>query len=229
MANYTVQELALVEAPYLFGPLVNWALLGCLSLQVYTYSVSGSRDARPLKALVYGIYLLDVAQTAIATYCAWVQLILGPRGFGDVDDFIWPISVLVLFVGLASFVVQCFFAWRIWVLKNTPLMHKVVICIFVLAFVQFSGSVASASLTFIATKLQASQVPIVGGSLAPGALPAHSSAVSRAQIWLAAGFLCVTARVRKRKPEVGNERESSETWRRARERTEREKRGESKK
>ncbi|KII88017.1 hypothetical protein PLICRDRAFT_42607 [Plicaturopsis crispa FD-325 SS-3] len=172
VTHYTVQELALVEAPYLFGPLVNWALLGCLSLQVYTYSISSSRDRRGLKLLVYGVYLLDVAQTAFATYCAWVQLILGPHGFGSVEELIWAVSVLILFAGIVSFVVQCFFARRIWILKNTPAMHVVAVCIFVLAVVQCIFALASASLTFETAKLKANQT------------------VEVPMIWLASSFLC---------------------------------------
>ncbi|KII85296.1 hypothetical protein PLICRDRAFT_338626 [Plicaturopsis crispa FD-325 SS-3] len=45
------RNLALELAPYLVGALLNWGLLGCLSVQVYLYTLSNGSDKWGLKTL----------------------------------------------------------------------------------------------------------------------------------------------------------------------------------
>ncbi|KII88013.1 hypothetical protein PLICRDRAFT_176753 [Plicaturopsis crispa FD-325 SS-3] len=172
--NPTKAQLALDAGPYLLGTGVNWALLGCLSVQwlLDLYSLSNARDTRALKALVYTVYFVDIVQTAISTYCAWVQLIFKPYGYGDVLDDNWSNTTLSLYAGTVSFTVQCFFAWRIWVLQNTPIMRKLVICIVILAVVQCGAAL------------------VVTGQFTARKVPEQDQWVEPAIIWLIASLLC---------------------------------------
>ncbi|KII85308.1 hypothetical protein PLICRDRAFT_701456 [Plicaturopsis crispa FD-325 SS-3] len=138
----TRTDLALLLAPYLLGVLFNWALLGCLSVQMYLYSLSNVDDGWGLKSLVYGVYALDILQTAFATYNAWMQLVWSPGGFETAFEFAWSIGGVEIIAGIISCTVQCFFARRIWILKRTRIMHGIVLCITVLAFLQCSSSIA---------------------------------------------------------------------------------------
>ncbi|KII88016.1 hypothetical protein PLICRDRAFT_176755 [Plicaturopsis crispa FD-325 SS-3] len=168
----TKGQLALDAGPYLLGTGVNWALLGCLSVQVYLYSLSSTSDRRAVKVLVYAVYLVDIIQTVIATYCAWVQLIYKPYGYGDVLEYDWSNVTLSLFAGTVSFTVQCFFAWRIWVLQDTGIMRKLVVCIVMLAVVQCSGAIAVSCQFFIDREFKRDQ------------------AIEPSVIWLGASLLC---------------------------------------
>ncbi|KAF8999132.1 hypothetical protein BDQ17DRAFT_765489 [Cyathus striatus] len=51
----------------LIGYLINWGLLGLLTSQVYTYYMGFPNDRRRLKLFVYSLYLIELAQTIMAT------------------------------------------------------------------------------------------------------------------------------------------------------------------
>ncbi|KII85309.1 hypothetical protein PLICRDRAFT_701457 [Plicaturopsis crispa FD-325 SS-3] len=172
-SNVSRESLALTLAPYLLGALLNWALLGCLSVQVYIYSLSSSSDGRGLKTLVYGVYTLDVFQTAFATYNAWMQLIWALGNFETLLDYIWSLSAVQILAGILSCTVQCFFARRIWILKHTAMMRRIVVCIVVLAFLQCFGVIA-----FTALRVDTDIKPVFAQQMvAP-------------MIWLAGSFIC---------------------------------------
>ncbi|KAJ7168901.1 hypothetical protein C8R46DRAFT_1268526 [Mycena filopes] len=106
--------------PRLLGLLFNWGLLGVLTAQVYIYHVSFPKDKAGLKALVYGIYLLDWAQTCSATYDAF-QCIIGAT-------------------------VQIFYGWRIWIFSKSKVVFGV-ICL--LALLQLGGGIAASYYLFM--------------------------------------------------------------------------------
>ncbi|PFH47410.1 hypothetical protein AMATHDRAFT_152074, partial [Amanita thiersii Skay4041] len=105
----------------------NWALLGTLVLQVYLYQVSFPKDSLCIKSLVYGVFLLDLAQTACATHWAWHLLLIH---WGDSSVFkytYWSMttSLVLITIGklrtrfsreftdilVVTMAVQLFFAW----------------------------------------------------------------------------------------------------------------------
>lgn len=72
-------------------------------------------------ASVYGLYILETAQTALSTGDAvrWFA-----SGFGNMIDLSKPFFSAIdapIMDGIIAFVVQLFFCWRIWVLgKSWP-------------------------------------------------------------------------------------------------------------
>ncbi|KAJ4488078.1 hypothetical protein J3R30DRAFT_3433109 [Lentinula aciculospora] len=97
-------------------------LFGCSSVQVYLYYLNFPKDSRKLKTLVYGLYILDFAQTLLVT--AFVFRMLG-SGWGNLDTLesvglSW--IALPFFNAVSGTTVQCFYAWRIYILsKSIPL------------------------------------------------------------------------------------------------------------
>ncbi|KII88054.1 hypothetical protein PLICRDRAFT_657972 [Plicaturopsis crispa FD-325 SS-3] len=173
MSNPGKGELALVQAPLLLGSVLDWALLGCLTMQIYTYSISNINDGRGVKALVCAVCLIDIVQTGISTYGAWSELIWRPYGLVTVDSFLSSYGGMSIFAGIVSFMVQCFFARRIWVLRPSPVMRKLVVCIILLAVLQCTASIVYASqLVVVSTYLTVDQ------------------AKEAPAIWLAASLLC---------------------------------------
>ncbi|KAI3612898.1 hypothetical protein WG66_005315 [Moniliophthora roreri] len=71
--------------------MLNWGLYGVLSVQVYMYWTVFPNDSRPSRALVYGIYLLETAQTILLTHDAFQTFVFGFMDPASVDNvyYLW--------------------------------------------------------------------------------------------------------------------------------------------
>ncbi|KAJ7156523.1 hypothetical protein C8R43DRAFT_1234758 [Mycena crocata] len=139
-----MSQYALFTGPILAGTQFNWALLGTLTLQVYIFSISFPNERIGIKALVYGIYFLDVVQTAISTHFAYAMLVEGWGNPSVLTDLPWSSTAIPIFTGLISASVQIFFAWRIYSLKGTnPYALGVAVFIVLLALMQSFAAIIS--------------------------------------------------------------------------------------
>ncbi|KAJ7278947.1 hypothetical protein C8J57DRAFT_150801 [Mycena rebaudengoi] len=111
------QQYLLFTGPLLVGLVLDWMLQGALVVQLYFYYNDARKDAILLKAVVYGIFVLDSIQTGFATAETWDMLVLNWGNPDIVAHPYWAGGVLPMMSGLISFCVQCFFAWRIYTLK----------------------------------------------------------------------------------------------------------------
>ncbi|KAF5368268.1 hypothetical protein D9615_010365 [Tricholomella constricta] len=113
------------------GNLLNYALMGVLAMQVYFYTLTFQGDRLALKSL-------DIIQTCFSTHYFWHGLV---DGWGDSSPAVasWSLGTLTPLAGsstspsllledikclqttfdVVAFIVQTFFAWRIWVLKTS--------------------------------------------------------------------------------------------------------------
>ncbi|KAF8491762.1 hypothetical protein JB92DRAFT_2752710, partial [Gautieria morchelliformis] len=106
----------------LIGHLFNYGLFGVLSTQVYIYTMAFPNDPRKLKTIVYGLYLLECLQVAIATRDAFETL---GAGWGNLEalnnpQLIWFETPVMS--GFISACVQLFFAWRVYILSKSKLL-----------------------------------------------------------------------------------------------------------
>ncbi|KAF8144072.1 hypothetical protein K438DRAFT_1945585 [Mycena galopus ATCC 62051] len=69
-------HVTLLTAPMLAGSQANWALISALTLQVYKFYVCFPKERAWIKALVYLLFLLQLAQTAIMSHFAYSILVL---------------------------------------------------------------------------------------------------------------------------------------------------------
>ncbi|KAF7319039.1 hypothetical protein HMN09_00240100 [Mycena chlorophos] len=124
-------------APILAGTQANWLLLGTLMVQVYKFHLSFPNERRWVKALVYTLFTLEVAQTAITSHFAYEMLV---TSWGDPTAFSilpWSSLAVPIFTGLISAAVQIFYAWRIYFLKGDRLWARIVcVAIVLLALMQ---------------------------------------------------------------------------------------------
>ncbi|KII83996.1 hypothetical protein PLICRDRAFT_702255 [Plicaturopsis crispa FD-325 SS-3] len=90
------------------------------------------------------------------------------------SGFNWSVSLSQLLAGVVSCITQCCFARRIWILKTTPVMRKVVFCIVVFAVIQCASAVAYSAL-----------IHIENANAGPAAFAAPI-------IWLTGSFICDT-------------------------------------
>ncbi|KDQ21475.1 hypothetical protein BOTBODRAFT_182798 [Botryobasidium botryosum FD-172 SS1] len=121
-----LKDAQLITGPLLLGYLFNWGLFGLLILQVYIYYLSFPKDHRYIKALVYTVFVADCLQTIITAHSAWQFF---STGWGDVNVFqepSWSWIAVPLSNGFVSASVQCFFAYRIWVLSESRIVSTIV-------------------------------------------------------------------------------------------------------
>ncbi|PBK94615.1 hypothetical protein ARMGADRAFT_59573 [Armillaria gallica] len=124
-AGYIVER----SGPYVIACLLNWGLFGALSVQLYLYYLGFPNDRRFTKYLVYGIYVIEFAQTMLLAHDMFATY---GYGFGDIDSltrmhFNWftvpVVSAVVAGVG------QVFYAYRIFVLSKSRIIPIFVICV----------------------------------------------------------------------------------------------------
>ncbi|KAF8197012.1 hypothetical protein BJ912DRAFT_954511 [Pholiota molesta] len=111
-------NVAAVAGPLYLGTLLNWGLYGILVVQVYIYWTAFPSDQWHTKALVYTLFILDTLQSILLARDGFATF---AAGFGDLAQLdnvglVW-FSVPVL-AALVSLIVECFFAYRIWVLAG---------------------------------------------------------------------------------------------------------------
>ncbi|KAF9022338.1 hypothetical protein BDZ89DRAFT_1070732 [Hymenopellis radicata] len=106
------------SAPLLTGFMIHWCLFSTLSVQTYIYYEARVRDRWVTTYLVYGVYAMEVVQTAFVIYDAFAIFVYG---FGDVDSlpaihFHW--LTIPIMSGLVSCASQLFYAYRIFILSK---------------------------------------------------------------------------------------------------------------
>ncbi|KAF8316389.1 hypothetical protein DL93DRAFT_775607 [Clavulina sp. PMI_390] len=114
--NLTSQDLSI--GPMQLGNFFNSILLGILLIQVAQY-FQNFRDPMWIRNLVILTLILDVSQSALMMYMSWEYVV--PH-FGDFDflgQSMWALSCIPFFSVPVSWIVQCFYAWRIWIITKT--------------------------------------------------------------------------------------------------------------
>ncbi|KAJ7263059.1 hypothetical protein C8J57DRAFT_1513288 [Mycena rebaudengoi] len=158
-----MSEYTTMTGPILAGTQFNWALLGTLTLQVYTFHISFPKERAWLKTFVYSIFFLDVLQTAICSHFAYV--VLSGR-WGDpsvLTTLPWSSTAIPIFTGLISASVQIFFAWRIYVLKGeNTFVIGISVLIVLLALMQSLSAIISDARFAATTKLSDIPSLVVG-------------------------------------------------------------------
>ncbi|KAJ7743046.1 hypothetical protein DFH07DRAFT_37075 [Mycena maculata] len=139
-----MSQYELLTAPILAGTQCNWALLGTLSLQVYKFHICFQKERAWIRCIVYSIFLMQAAETAITSHFAFSLLVMN---WGDPTIFVklpWSSLATPIFTGITSAMVQCFFAWRIYILKGENMVYRIVAgAIVMLAWMQSLAAIIS--------------------------------------------------------------------------------------
>ncbi|KAG7086103.1 hypothetical protein E1B28_003617 [Marasmius oreades] len=111
---------------HVIGYFLNWGLFGALCVQVFLYYWAFPKDKLFLKLVVYGLFALDIIQTALITKDAFFKF---GTHFGNVTIFaslenLW-FSVFVI-NATSGAIVQLFFAYRISVLSKSRIVATLV-------------------------------------------------------------------------------------------------------
>ncbi|KAG7100235.1 hypothetical protein E1B28_002009 [Marasmius oreades] len=111
---------------HVIGYFLNWGFFGALCVQVFLFYWAFPKDRLFLKLVVYGLFALDIIQTALITRDAFFKF---GTHFGNVTTFaslenLW-LSVFVI-NAISGTIVQLFFAYRISVLSKSRILGGLV-------------------------------------------------------------------------------------------------------
>ncbi|KAI0319696.1 hypothetical protein OF83DRAFT_1169981 [Amylostereum chailletii] len=115
------RNLSPVLVPVLVGSLVTWFLFGINVVQVYIYALSFPRDHKLVRITVYGIFIMECFQIAVATAAPWSLLCDGWGQESALTRVRWQDPFIPLVDGLVGTWVQLFYAWRIHILGRSKL------------------------------------------------------------------------------------------------------------
>ncbi|KAF9223929.1 hypothetical protein BS17DRAFT_126281 [Gyrodon lividus] len=141
--QYVLVPIQISDVSFAVGYLLNFGLLGVLSLQVFIYATRFRRDPRWLHLAVFLVFFLEVFNSALVIYSVIVGarirclscLITGQRNYVlngvsmSETLSIWGFQALCVLTGSSSSLVQAFFAWRIWVLGRSIWIPTVVMVV----------------------------------------------------------------------------------------------------
>ncbi|KAL0955511.1 hypothetical protein HGRIS_001750 [Hohenbuehelia grisea] len=102
----------------LLGGLFALGLSGIVTIQVLIYFKLYPDDHSRLKALVLGIWLLDICHSSFVVTAVWSYLIKNYGNSATIDHIPWSIPMTIVFTAVLTFCVHCFFANRVFMLSR---------------------------------------------------------------------------------------------------------------
>ncbi|KAJ7154400.1 hypothetical protein C8R43DRAFT_1001114 [Mycena crocata] len=168
------QDIAMITGPTMVGICLNWGFMGLLAAQIYFYHTSFPDDAPGIKALVYGLALLEVLQTILITADAFHWFVYGFGNMEKLDETFLNSWDVPLLDAVISLVVQAFYCWRIYYLRKGYVIPALIL---VVSLVQCAAGIITAvrahklgKLSLISTEVIAQTVWLVGGAVADVAI-----------------------------------------------------------
>ncbi|KAG7097842.1 hypothetical protein E1B28_005157 [Marasmius oreades] len=141
--SITSPDILKSAGPFLLGYLLNYGLYGVLTVQVYVYYTAFPNDRTAVKAIVFGVFLLETIQLVMITYDAFQNFVYGfgrPGAFNELNLLSFDVCIIG---GAVAFLVQTFFAYRIFLLSKSKLLTGVIVLI---SLMQLGGAIATAAL-----------------------------------------------------------------------------------
>lgn len=138
------------------------------------FQISFPKERWSLKAIVYGLFIIDTAQTFFFTHYAWHVLV---KGWGDPEvlaGFTWSSCTIPIVDGVVSIIAQTFFAWRIWMFRKyfKPATY-ISVAVIVVALMQGLSAIVNGIRYFFVTNISE--------------IARFNSGVT---VWLAGSFVC---------------------------------------
>ncbi|KAF8319792.1 hypothetical protein DL93DRAFT_121743 [Clavulina sp. PMI_390] len=112
-----LHEIRFTLGPMQIGNFLNSILLGVLFLQVGQY-FQNFRDPLWIRALVLLTLIIDVAQSAQMMFMTWEYSVTHFGDFTFLGASIWALSSIPFYSVPVSWIVQGFYAWRIWIITK---------------------------------------------------------------------------------------------------------------
>ncbi|KAJ6489941.1 hypothetical protein C8R45DRAFT_1138857 [Mycena sanguinolenta] len=128
----TVIDVRLSYGPLLIGAFFNMILFGVLIGQQLSYYQNARNDNIWVRLLVWGVFFVEVANTALDMTMLYQPLILE---YGAIPDKLpWVFLTQPLCVILVGFPIQLFFIWRIYSLTRNTVVTMVILSFSLVSF-----------------------------------------------------------------------------------------------
>ncbi|KAJ7886110.1 hypothetical protein B0H14DRAFT_3431327 [Mycena olivaceomarginata] len=139
VSEVLVVDVAEVVGPVFIGNILNWMFMGTLVMQLYTYYQNFPSDRIFVRILVYGLFVVDVAQTVLLTFHGWFFTVSAWGNPAIFDTIPWSGPMIPVLCGLDS--------RRIWILTTNRFLRSVAISIVLVALTQsLAGMISGLSL-----------------------------------------------------------------------------------
>ncbi|KAJ7139085.1 hypothetical protein C8R44DRAFT_763872 [Mycena epipterygia] len=135
-------------APELYGMLFNFGLMGSLAVQVYHYYQSFPKDRISTKAIVYVVFVLELAQTTIMSYFAYTIFGSGYGNLGVFDKSALEWFPVCILGSLIAGIVQAFYAYRLHTFSGSKFAGGAVA---LLALLQVGSGIGQGVISKLAT------------------------------------------------------------------------------
>ncbi|EFP86988.2 hypothetical protein PGT21_031868 [Puccinia graminis f. sp. tritici] len=171
-----------LTGPFVVGTAVSTFLFGITLAQVYTY-FSNFKTDRPIhRYSVIGLFILDVLHTAFSQVTLWQWFV---AHYGDPTAVVkapWSFAMSPVMCGLAAFVVQIFYAHRVYLLSN----QRMVIPGFIAfgAFFQLVWASGATAKVFQIQYFQGFQVWTYGVACWLGGAAATDLVITASLVWI---------------------------------------------
>ncbi|KAJ7044021.1 hypothetical protein C8F04DRAFT_1071335 [Mycena alexandri] len=116
------------------GLVVSAVLYGVTILQTYLYYRNYPEDSRILKWMVAVLWLLDTAHIVLCTIAVYSVLVLNFNDPTILTTPTWCVIVQTDFNGLIGFIVECFYARRVWLVSRNIYLTIVILILSVIHF-----------------------------------------------------------------------------------------------
>ncbi|KAJ7162425.1 hypothetical protein C8R46DRAFT_1222541 [Mycena filopes] len=126
MTSPIPSNVALITGPTMLGICLNWGFTGVVVVQVYSYYSNFPGDRKSIKALIYGLAILDIIQTGLVTADAFHWFVYGFGNMNQLDDTFLNSWDVPLLDSVISLVVQIFYCWRIYVLRSSAIFPALI-------------------------------------------------------------------------------------------------------
>ncbi|TFK80140.1 hypothetical protein K466DRAFT_605580 [Polyporus arcularius HHB13444] len=121
-ANFT-----LLAGPQLVAIFLAWGLQGALVVQCYIYQTCFPNDRISFKLLVWGVFIWEWVQLGLVTQTYFDIYVYNYGSIASLTSYHSTWFSVPIMSAVVSFAVQCFFAWRIWVLSLSRLLTGIII------------------------------------------------------------------------------------------------------
>jgi len=128
MPGHPVVDIQSTYGCTFIGLVISILFFGITVCQTWIYFWRyGKRDTKLLKLLVWVILLLDTLHTVLCIYSIYWYLVLN---FGNVENLgynMWAMNVQVDVNGLVDYLVQLYYARRVYIVSNSAIIPAMIV------------------------------------------------------------------------------------------------------
>ncbi|KAH7923298.1 hypothetical protein BV22DRAFT_1093126 [Leucogyrophana mollusca] len=136
--------MTIMQGP-LCGTLATMLLYGVICMQTFYYLQNYASDRKGLKFLVWGIWILETAHTALSIHFVEYYLIMNFTDTTTLEYAVWSMGATYFIGFFIAYAVNLCFIWRIWLLSKK---RWIGISLGVLATIRLGFGLGNCSLSF---------------------------------------------------------------------------------